>query len=92
MKVTLCSLLSGSITTAATIIILVFYLSEIGVLAPSPSYATDSLGYEIQELATFLVSNPSSSSNDNNSSSSGAISANTTMAISSNSSTVVYET
>jgi hypothetical protein len=94
MKVTLCSLLSGSITTAATIIILVFYLAEIGVSAPSPSYATDSLGYEIQELATFLVSNPSSSSNDNNnsSSSSGAISANTTMAISSNSSTVVYET
>jgi hypothetical protein len=91
MKVTLCSLLRGSITTAATIIILVFYLAEIGVSSPSPSYATDSLGYEIQELATFLVSNPSSSYNDNNSSS-GAISANTTMAISSNSSTVVYET
>jgi hypothetical protein len=90
MKVTLSALLSGSITTTI-IIILVFYLAEIGVSAPSPSYATHSLGYEIQELATFLVSNPSSS-NDNNSSSS-AISADTTMAILlPNSSTVVYET
>src|ERR671919_1977806 len=90
MKVTLCSLLRGSITTAATIIILVFYLAEIGVSSPSPSYATDSLGYEIQELATFLVSNPSSSSNDN--SSGNAVSANTTLAILPNSSTAVYET
>ncbi len=92
MKVTLSALLGGSITT--TIIILVFYLAEIGVSAPSPSYATHSLGYEIQELATFLVSNPSSSNNNNSSSSSsGAISADTTMAILlPNSSTVVYET
>jgi hypothetical protein len=88
MKITLSALLSGSITT--TIIILVFYLAEIGVSAPSPSYATDSLGYEIQELATFLLSDPSSSSNDNSSGS--AVSANTTLAILPNSSTAVYET
>ena len=91
MKVNLSALLSGSIanTTTTIIIILVFYLAEIGVSAPSRSYATDSLGYEIQELATFLVSNLSSNDND----SSSAISANTTMAIlSHNSSTVVYET
>src|SRR5919106_6124820 len=94
MKVTLSALLGGSITTI-TIIILVFYLAEIGVSAPSPSHATHSLGYEIQELATFLVSNPSLSNNNNNnsSSSSSAISADTTMAILlPNSSTVVYET
>ena len=90
MKVTLSAPLSGSITTI--IIVLVFYLAEIGVSAHSPSYATHSLGYEIQELATFLVSNPSSSSNDNNNSSSSAISADTMMAILANSSTVVYET
>ena len=59
VKVTLSALLSGSITTTI-IIILVFYLEEIGVSAPSPSYATDSLGYEIQELGTFLVSSASS--------------------------------
>jgi hypothetical protein len=90
MKVTLSALLNGSIL-ATTIIILVFDLAEIGVSAPSPSYATDSLGYEIQqELATFLVSNPSSS--NDNSGSGGAISANTTMAILPSSSTIVYET
>ena len=92
MKVNLSALLSGSIantTTTTIIIILVFYLAEIGASTPSPSYATDSLGYEIQELATFLVSNPPSS-NDNSSSS--AISANITMAVLPNSSTVVYET
>ena len=89
MKITLSALLSGSITT--TIIIFVFYLAEIGVSAPSPSYATDSLGYEIQELATFLLSDPSSSSSNDNSSGS-AVSANTTLAILPNSSTAVYET
>jgi hypothetical protein len=93
MKVTLFALLSGSITTAI-LIILVFYLAEIGVSAPSPSYAIHSLGHEIQELATFPVSNLSSSNGNNNSSSSssGAISANTMMTILPNSSTVVYET
>ena len=89
MKITLSALLSGSITT--TIIIFVFYLAEIGVSAPSPSYATDSLGYEIQKLATFLLSDPSSSSSNDNSSGS-AVSANTTLAILPNSSTAVYET
>jgi hypothetical protein len=92
MKVTLFAPLIGSITTAI-LIILVFYLAEIGVSAPSPSYATHSLGHEIQELATFPISNPSSSNgNNNSSSSSSAISANTMMAILPNSSTVVYET
>src|SRR5918999_1618662 len=93
MKVTLSALLGGSITTI-TIIILVFYLAEIGVSAPSPSHATHSLGYEIQELATFLVSTPSLSNNNNSSSSSSsAISADTTMAILlPNSSPVVYQT
>ena len=90
MKVTLSAPLSGSITTIIIIIVLVFYLAEIGVSAPSRSYATDSLGYEIQELATFLVSNPPSS--NDNSSSSITISANITMAVLPNSSTVVYET
>jgi hypothetical protein len=88
MKVTLPALLGGSSITVI-VFIFVFYLAEIGVSAPSRSYATDSLDNEIQEPATFLVTNLSS--NDNKGSS--AISANTTMAIlSPNSSTVVYET
>jgi hypothetical protein len=78
-KAALPALLCGSVI----IVLLIYYLTEIGVSTPSPSYATDSLGYEIQELANL-------SSNDNNGSS--AISANTTMAILSNSSTIVYET
>ena len=90
MKVTLPALPGGSIIIIIFVVfIFVFYLAEIGVSAPSRSYATDSLDNEIQEPATFLVSNLSS--NDNNGSS--AISANTTMTIlSPNSSTVVYET
>ena len=76
------ALLCGSVIIV-TIVLLIYYLAEIGVSAPSPSYATDSLGYEIQDLANL-------SSNDNNGSS--AISANTTMATLSNSSTIVYET
>ncbi len=87
MKVTLPALLGGSSITII-VFIFVFYLTEIGVSAPSRSYATDSLDNKIQEPATFLVSNLSS--NDNNGSS--AISANATMAILPNSSTVVYET
>src|SRR5918999_5338918 len=87
MKVTLPALLGGSITIII-VFIFVFYLAEIGVSAPSRSYATDSLDNEIQEPATFLVTNLSS--NDNNGSS--AISANTTMAILLSNSTVVYET
>jgi hypothetical protein len=90
IKVSLPAPLSGSIIIV--IIIFVFYLAEIGVSTPSPSYATNSLGYEIQELATFLVSDLSSNVNNNSSSSSGAFSANTTMAILPNSSAVVYET
>jgi hypothetical protein len=88
VKATFSVLLIGSITI--TIIIVVFYLEEIGVSAPSPSYATDRLGYEIQELGTSLVSNPLSSNDHirNN----GAVSANTTIAVLPNSSTVVYET
>ena len=78
-KAALPALLGGSVI----IVLLIYYLVEIGVSAPSPSYATDSLGYEIQELANL-------SSNDNSSNS--AISANTTMAILSNSSTVIHET
>ena len=76
------ALLCGSVIIVI-IVLLIYYLAEIGVSAPSPSYATDSLGYEIQDLANL-------SSNDNNGSS--AISANTTMATLSNSSTIVYET
>ncbi|MGH9924695.1 MAG: hypothetical protein ACRD5B_04890, partial [Nitrososphaeraceae archaeon] len=73
MKVTLPALLGGSITIII-VFIFVFYLAEIGVSTPSRSYATGSLDNEIQEPATFLVTNLSS--NDNNGSS--AISANTT--------------
>src|SRR5688500_4024086 len=88
MKVTLPALPGGSIIIII-VFIFVFYLAEIGVSTPSRSYATDSLDNEIQEPATFPVTNLSS--NDNNGSS--AISANTTMAILlPNSSTVVYET
>jgi hypothetical protein len=82
-KAALPALLCGSVIIVIIIVLLIYYLAEIGVSTPSPSYATDSLGYEIQELANL-------SSNDNNGSS--AISANTTMAILSNSSTIVYET
>jgi hypothetical protein len=82
-KAALPALLCGSVIIVVIIVLLIYYLAEIGVSTPSPSYATDSLGYEIQELANL-------SSNDNNGSS--AISANTTMAILSNSSTIVYET
>ncbi|MDQ3806540.1 MAG: hypothetical protein M3298_00070, partial [Thermoproteota archaeon] len=78
------SLLRGPATA-----IILFYLIEIAALAPSPSYATNGVDYIIQELATFLVSNPSSYDDHNNSS---AISANITMAPLSNSSKVVYET
>ena len=81
-KAALPALLCGSVIIVI-IVLLIYYLAEIGVSAPSPSYATDSLGYEIQDLANL-------SSNDNNGSS--AISANTTMATLSNSSTIVYET
>jgi hypothetical protein len=83
-KAALPALLAGSVIIVI-IILLIFHLGEIGVSAPS--YATDSLGYEIQELVTFPVSNLSSDDN-----SSSAISVNTTMAILPNSSTVVYET
>jgi hypothetical protein len=82
-KAALPALLCGSVIIVVIIVLLIYYLAEIGVSTPSPSYATDSFGYEIQELANL-------SSNDNNGSS--AISANTTMAILSNSSTIVYET
>src|ERR687897_1830229 len=81
-KAALPALLCGSVIIVI-IVFLIYYLAEMGVSAPSPSYATDSLGYEIQDLANL-------SSNDNNGSS--AISANTTMATLSNSSTIVYET
>src|ERR671910_513812 len=81
-KAALPALLCGSVIIVI-IVLLIYYLAEMGVSAPSPSYATDSLGYEIQDLANL-------SSNDNNGSS--AISANTTMATLSNSSTIVYET
>jgi hypothetical protein len=93
VKKNLSALLSSGIiiTSAATIIILVLYLEEMGVSAPSPSYAMDGSGYEIQKLVTFPVSNPWPY-NDNNSSNSGAISANTTMTILPNSSKAVYET
>jgi hypothetical protein len=94
VKKNLSALLSSGIIISTAIIILlllVLYLGEIGISTPSPSYATDSLGYEIRELATFPVSNPWPS-NDNNSSNSGAISANTTMTILPNSSKAVYET
>jgi hypothetical protein len=83
-KVALPALLCGSVIIVI-IVLLIYYLVEIGVSAPSPSYAMDSLGYEIQGLANL-------SSNDNNISSNSAVSTNTTMAILSNSSTVVYET
>ena len=83
-KVALPALLCGSVIIVI-IVLLIYYLVEIGVSAPSPSYATDSLGYEIQGLANL-------SSNDNNNSSSSAVSTNTMMALLSNSSTVVHET
>ena len=94
MKKNLSALLSSGIiisTAIILILLLVLYLGEIGISTPSPSYATDGLGYEIRELATSPVSNPWPS-NDNNSSNSGAISANTTMTILPNSSKAVYET
>ncbi len=89
MKATLSVLLIGSSITIS-IIILVSYLEEVGASAPSPSNATDILGYEIQEPGIFLVSNPSSS--NDHISNGGAVSANATTAILPNSSTVVYET
>jgi hypothetical protein len=74
------------------IFILVFGLAEMGASTPSHSYATNSSGYEILGLATFLKSNLSSNDNSNSGSNSNAILANTTMAILPNSSASVYET
>jgi hypothetical protein len=93
MKVALPALLGGSITFATIIIIILFlpfafYPAQISVSAASASYATDSFGYEIQELATSPVSNVSYT----NTNSSSEISANRTMAVLANSSTFVYET
>jgi hypothetical protein len=65
------------------IVLLLFYLSEISLPALSPSYATPSLSYGIKELA-FLSSHDDSSSD--------AVSSNTTMILSPDSSTIVYET
>src|SRR3712207_2612465 len=65
------------------IVLLLFYLTEISVSALSPSYTTASLSYGIKELA-FLSSRDDGSSD--------AVSANTTMTLSPDSSTIVYET
>ncbi|MDQ4100803.1 MAG: hypothetical protein M3115_01265, partial [Thermoproteota archaeon] len=67
-----------------TIILLSSYLAALPVSAPSSSYGVPSLGYGIQEL-TYLSSNDGSGSGD-------AVLSNTTAALSSNSSTIVYET
>ena len=95
MKVALPAPLVGDITFATAIIIslliLGFYPAQMSASAAfAAPYTTDSFGYEIQELATFPVSNLSY--NDNNNGSSSEISANRTMAMLANSSSFVYET
>jgi hypothetical protein len=77
-------------TLLAGVIIIASYLTEVSALEHlssifAPSYANHSLSYEIQQPATFSVSNLWSNNNNNN-----TISANTTMAIMPNSSTMVY--
>src|SRR5215212_11877822 len=90
-KVALPALLGGSSTVAAIILLLLlaFYPAQKSASAAYASYTADSFGYEIQELATFPVSNLLYNNNNNSSS---EISANRMMAILANSSTSVYET
>jgi hypothetical protein len=76
-------LCSSFIIIIIIIMLLLFYLTEISVYAISPSYTTPGLSYGIKELA-FLSSRDDSSSD--------AVSANTTMTLSPDSSTIVYET
>src|ERR687892_325289 len=87
MKVALSALLGGSTTAAiGLLLLLAFYPPQISASTASASFTTDRLGYEIQELATFPISNLLY---DNSSS---EISADRTTAILANSSTFVYET
>ncbi len=67
------------------LLLIVFYLADISGSHLSRSYAIPSFDYGTVELA-FLSSHNDSGSSRN------AVSANTTMALSSNSSTIVYET
>ena len=69
------------------LLILLFAVAEMGVFAPSPSYATNfSSGYGTEGLTDL------SSHNDSSSSSNYAVTTNTTMALLSNSSSIVHET
>src|SRR5688500_18044285 len=68
------------------LLILVLTVAEMGVFAPSPSYATNfSSGYWTEELTDLSSHNDSSSSNY-------VVTTNTTMALLSNSSSIVHET
>ena len=88
-KVSLPALLCSGSTAAAIILLLLLasYPVQISASAAYASYTADSFGYEIQELATFPISNLLYNNN-----SSSEISANRMMAILANSSTSVYET
>jgi hypothetical protein len=68
------------------LLILLFLVAEMGVFAPSLSYATNfSSGYGTEELTDLSSHNDSGSSNY-------AVTTNTTMALLSNSSSIVHET
>ena len=81
--VSLATFLNGS-SVIIILLLVLYYLAEIGVSALSPSYATPSLGYEIKE--------PENLSSSDDSGNDDALSANTTMGLLPNVSTIVHET